>query len=57
MPEPLTLELYRKIGIAYHSLGKFERSIEYFQQQLIIAREIKDRQSESQALGNLGIVY
>ena len=52
MPEPLTLELYRKIGIAYHSLGEFERSIEYFQQQLIIARDIKDRQSESQALGN-----
>ncbi|WP_445251973.1 tetratricopeptide repeat protein, partial [Microcoleus sp. B3-D7] len=31
--------------------------MEYQQQHLAIAREIKDRQSEGKALGNLGLAY
>ncbi|MEG4848096.1 CHAT domain-containing tetratricopeptide repeat protein, partial [Microcoleus sp. F10-C6] len=39
------------------SLGDYAKAIEYIQQQLTIAREIKDRQSEGKALGNLGAAY
>ena len=43
--------------IAYHSLGNYAKAIEYSQQSLAIAREIKDREGEGNALGNLGIAY
>ncbi|MBC6472510.1 MAG: tetratricopeptide repeat protein [Hormoscilla sp. GM102CHS1] len=39
------------------SRGDDQRSVDYCQQHLIIAREIGDRQSEGKALGNLGITY
>ncbi|NEQ36525.1 MAG: CHAT domain-containing protein [Okeania sp. SIO3I5] len=45
------------LGNSYHFLGQYERAIEYHQQYLTIAREIKDRQGESVSLGNLGSDY
>jgi tetratricopeptide (TPR) repeat protein len=45
------------LGNAYHSLGNYVKAIEYEQQQLAIALEIKDRQKESKALNNLGATY
>ncbi|WP_204150468.1 tetratricopeptide repeat protein, partial [Leptolyngbya sp. CCY15150] len=45
------------LGIAYNSLGQYERAIEFHQQYLTIAREIGDRQGEGNTLGNLGIAY
>jgi tetratricopeptide (TPR) repeat protein len=45
------------LGIAYRSLGNYAKAIEYAQQHLAIAREIKDRRGEGSALGNLGIAY
>ncbi|MEG4355793.1 CHAT domain-containing protein, partial [Microcoleus sp. Aus8_D1] len=45
------------LGLAYYSLGDYAKAIEYAQQWLAIAREIKDRESEGKALGNLGIAY
>jgi tetratricopeptide (TPR) repeat protein len=39
------------------SLGNYAKAIEYSQQHLAIAREIKDRQQESLALNNLGGAY
>ncbi|MEG3912464.1 CHAT domain-containing protein, partial [Microcoleus sp. w2-18bC1] len=42
---------------AYYSLGDYAKAIEYAQQYLAIAREIKDRQSEGAALGSLGNAY
>ncbi|MEH2053748.1 CHAT domain-containing protein, partial [Nostoc sp.] len=45
------------LGLAYSNLGNYAKAIEYEQQWLEIAREIKDRQSEGAALGNLGLAY
>ncbi|MEG5174587.1 CHAT domain-containing tetratricopeptide repeat protein, partial [Microcoleus sp. B3-D7] len=45
------------LGKAYFSLGDYAKAIEYSQQLLAIAREIKDRRNEGKALGNLGNAY
>ena len=45
------------LGIAYYSLGDYERAIDFHQQSLDIAREIGDRLGEANALGNLGVAY
>ncbi|MGC1396670.1 MAG: tetratricopeptide repeat protein, partial [Coleofasciculaceae cyanobacterium] len=45
------------LGNAYYSLGDYAKAIEYQQQSLAIARQIKDRNGEGNALGNLGIAY
>ncbi len=45
------------MGITYHSLDNYAKAIEYSQQSLAIAREIKDRQLEGLALGFLGRAY
>ena len=34
-----------------------DKAIDYYEQRLVIAREIGDRRGEGNALGNLGIVY
>ena len=38
-------------------MGEVEKAIGYYEQALVIAREIGDRQGEGNALGNLGIAY
>mgnify|MGYP002777061927 CR=1 FL=1 len=45
------------LGIAYDSLGQYERAINYHQQYLTIVREIGDRHGEGYGLGNLGNAY
>ncbi|NMG60677.1 tetratricopeptide repeat protein, partial [Geitlerinema sp. P-1104] len=45
------------LGVAYGSLGQYERAIDFFEQHLEIAREIGDRAGEGRALGNLGNVH
>ena len=45
------------LGLAYYSLGQYERSIDLHQQSLVIAREIGDRGGEAASLGNLGCAY
>ncbi len=45
------------VGLAYADLGQVERAIGYYEQSLVIAREIGDRRGEGNALGNLGIAY
>ena len=45
------------LGLAYDSLGKYDKAIEYHLQALAIAREIKDRLAEGKALNNLAFVY
>jgi tetratricopeptide (TPR) repeat protein len=45
------------LGGANFVLGKVKEAIPFFEQSLSIARQIGARPSESQALGNLGIVY
>ena len=45
------------LGAIYASVDNHAKAIEYSQQWLAIAREIKDRQGEGQALAILGIAY
>ncbi|GGA00700.1 tetratricopeptide repeat protein [Okeania sp. KiyG1] len=45
------------LGIAYDTLGEYEKAINYHQQYLQIAGETGDRSGEGAALGNLGITY
>ena len=45
------------MGIAYTDLGETQKAIEYYEQALVIAREIGDRRGEGARLGNLGIAY
>ena len=44
-------------AIAYAHLGETRKAIEFYEQALMIAREIGDRRGEGNALGNLGIAY
>ncbi|MEP7288733.1 MAG: tetratricopeptide repeat protein [Chloroflexota bacterium] len=45
------------LGVAYKNLGQVERAIGFYEQKLVIVREIGNRQSEGVTLGNLGIAY
>ncbi|MCL1467136.1 CHAT domain-containing protein [Argonema galeatum] len=45
------------LGIAYNSLGQFERAITFHEKSLAIKRQIQDCQGEATCLGNLGIAY
>ena len=48
---------YGNLGIAYHSLGDFQKAIEYHERQLKISKEVGDKSGEGSAYGNLGIAY
>ncbi|MGK7928781.1 MAG: tetratricopeptide repeat protein [Spirulina sp.] len=45
------------LGNAYDSLGDYEKTIDYYQQSLTIAREIGDRSGEGGSLCNIGNTY
>ncbi|MEO1376034.1 MAG: CHAT domain-containing tetratricopeptide repeat protein [Cyanobacteria bacterium J06635_10] len=45
------------LGIAYDSLGDYNKAIEYHQQYLAIAKQIGDKAGVGAALGNLGLAY
>jgi tetratricopeptide (TPR) repeat protein len=53
----LTGQLLGTVGIAHYQLGQVERAIGFYEQRLVIARDIGDRQGEGAALGNLGLAY
>jgi CHAT domain-containing protein/tetratricopeptide (TPR) repeat protein len=44
-------------GNKYESIGQYDRAKNYYQQALEVAKEIKNRQGESNALNNLGNIY
>jgi tetratricopeptide (TPR) repeat protein len=46
-----------QLGNAYHALGNYEQSIDFYQSSLTIVREMGDRQGEGRILGNLGMAY
>ena len=48
---------YGNLGIAYKSLGHYQKAIEYHEKILKIANEIGDRAGEGRAYGNLGNAY
>ena len=45
---------YGSLGIAYYSLGNFQKALEYHERNLKIAKEWNDRSGEGKAYGNLG---
>ena len=45
------------LGSTYIFLGKYQRGIDFLQQYLAIAREMGDRQGETNSLNNLGVAY
>jgi tetratricopeptide (TPR) repeat protein len=45
------------LGNAYFNLGQVEKAIEYYEQALVISKEIGDRRGEGNHLGNLGNAY
>ena len=45
------------LGLAYSDLGETRKAIEYYEQDLAIARETGDRRGEGMTLGNLGNAY
>jgi tetratricopeptide (TPR) repeat protein len=47
----------KNLGIAYLELGELERSIEAFNNALVMFREIGDQRKESSTLGNLGLAF
>jgi tetratricopeptide (TPR) repeat protein len=54
MRPDLVGRLLGTVGSAYYCLGQAEKAIGYYEQALVIAREIGDRRGEGTALGNLG---
>ena len=45
------------LGIAYYSLGDFQKAIEYHERHLKISKEMGNRAGEGIAYGNLGNAY
>ena len=57
MDRSLVGQLLGTVGLSHHRLGEVQKAIEYYEQALVIAREIGDRQGEGDALGSLGLAY
>src|SRR5207248_2793483 len=57
MRRELVGRLHGTVGLACYYLGQVEKAIGYYEQNLQIAREVKDRRGEGNALGNLGTAY
>jgi|GEM_PF-1787132 len=53
----LTGPLLGTIGLSHYRLSEVRKAINYYEQALIIAREIGNQQFEGSALGNLGNAY
>jgi tetratricopeptide (TPR) repeat protein len=49
--------LLSSLGILYGQIGSYNKSLEYSEKALKVAKEIGDRQNEGSLLGNLGIAY
>lgn len=45
------------LGYSYDDLGEFRKAIEFYEQALVIFREIGDGRAEDNILGNLGVTY
>ncbi|MBE9540982.1 MAG: tetratricopeptide repeat protein, partial [Proteobacteria bacterium] len=45
------------LGSAYFNMGQVEKAVEYYENALVIAKEIGDRWGEGNHLGNLGNAY
>ena len=57
MDKKLAGQLLGTVALAHHALADVNKAIGYYEQRLVIAREIGDRSGEGNALGNLGNAY
>jgi tetratricopeptide (TPR) repeat protein len=57
MDQQLAGRLLGTMGLAYGDLGQVEKAISYYEQCLVLHREIGDRRGEGADLGNLGEAY
>ena len=48
---------FNNLGGVYHEMGDFGQAIKFYEQSLVIAREIGEKHGEGMALGNLGTAY
>ena len=48
-------KIYCILGYAYHSLGDFQKAIEYHERRLKISKEVGDRAGEGRALSLIHI--
>ncbi len=46
-----------RLGLAYYSLGQFQKAIQYHKKSLNIDQELGNRSGESASLNNLGLAY
>ena len=53
----IAIMMFGTLGLGYFRLAQVEKAIGYYEQALVIAREIGDRRIEGSALSNLGNVY
>ncbi len=49
--------ILNNLGNSYYRLGEIKKAIEYYEQALLISREVSDRHGEASWLFNLGIIY
>ena len=45
------------IGLVYANIGQPKEALNYYQQSLLISREVDDRAQEATTLNNIGLVY
>jgi tetratricopeptide (TPR) repeat protein len=57
MQRQLVGRMFGTVGLAHHQLSHPQRAIDFYEQTLVISREIGDRRSEGAALGSLGNAY
>ncbi len=50
-------DILGNLGISYNFLSNYPKAIEYYQQHLEIAREIKDKEGEGISLNNIGDMF
>ncbi len=56
-PPEQEANLFNYLGLAQDVLGKKSEALDYYQQALVIRREVGDRGGEGNILNNLGLVY
>ncbi len=54
---PQVARIYNELGLVYDALDKKQEALSYYEQALVISREVGDRCGEGKTLNNLGGVY
>src|SRR6266581_325734 len=49
--------IYSELGSVYKTLGKKQEALSYYEQALLISREVGDREGEGTTLSNMGALY